>query len=353
MKSIRIGNDIAVTWSLYKEGQPYSLEGMAVRLYLNHALGRSEIGSFKVSGNVVAWTFEGKDQKHTGRYSLELVVNEGESGMMSVDKIDFVRLTPVTPCCEDEDEENVVTEYVDLTSSVELAPTVIREGGGGLQYATERTVYITWDEGICEITEEQREYNKETFALAFSEDIFISYQGLFFPWISSNGRILNFSYVGYDAGILIAIRIILHENGDAEFVLEPIETGSGLQYVIERTVYPNRMTYYGEEVGEPIELTEEQKAYNIETVDMHVDDKEVFISLAGYFLHHAATAYDGHFGPWSWSEFTTLMPGGDVIDLLSVTITADGNATLEVKEFETGSAPSTTSDMNNDFSNDF
>ena len=144
MKSIRIGNDIAVTWSLYKEGQPYSLEGMAVRLYLNHALGRSEIGSFKVSGNVVAWTFEGKDQKHTGRYSLELVVNEGESGMMSVDKIDFVRLTPVTPCCEGEDDENVVTEYVDLTSSVEFAPVVINEGGGaGLQYAIERTVYLT------------------------------------------------------------------------------------------------------------------------------------------------------------------------------------------------------------------
>lgn len=354
MKTIRIGNDIVVTWSLFKEGQPYSLADMDVTLYLSHAFGKTTITDYHVNDNKIVWTFKGKEQQHSGKYSLELVINEAQDGMASTDYCNFVNLAQTTPCCEGEDDEDVVTEYVELTSSVNYAPVVINEGGGaGLQYATERTVYITWDEGICEITEEQREYNKETFALAFSEDIFISYQGLFFPWISSNGRTLNFSYVGYDAGILIAIRIILHENGDAEFVLEPIETGSGLQYVIERTVYPNRMTYYGEEVGEPIELTEEQKAYNIETVDMHVDDKGVFISLAGYFLHHAATAYDGHFGPWSWSEFTTLMPWDDVIDLLSVTITADGNATLEFKEFETGSAPSTPSDMNSDFSNDF
>ena len=234
MKSIRIGNDIAVTWSLYKEGQPYSLEGMAVRLYLNHALGRSEIGSFKVSGNVVAWTFEGKDQKHTGRYSLELVVNEGESGMMSVDKIDFVRLTPVTPCCEDEDEENVVTEYVELTSTVNYAPVVIQTGGSGLQYATERTVYPTWvkSDGFepheAEISDEYREYNKETYEMVKRvEPVFISFMGLFFFVTTIYDDSAVFNHVSHvDNHGLFSYTITITKDGDARVVSKPIQTGS-------------------------------------------------------------------------------------------------------------------------------
>ena len=235
MKSIRIGNDIAVTWSLYKEGQPYSLEGMAVRLYLNHALGRSEIGSFKVSGNVVAWTFEGKDQKHTGRYSLELVVNEGESGMMSVDKIDFVRLTPVTPCCEGEDDENVVTEYVDLTSSVEFAPVVIRESGG-LQYAIERTVYLSrYDLGgeyeDYEITEEERAYNKETFELAWSGSVVIVFVGNILTSVGGSrndeeGEMI-FNAVCEYGGYLLSLTITVKSNGDAVYSIKNVETGGG------------------------------------------------------------------------------------------------------------------------------
>ena len=243
MKSIRIGNDIAVTWSLYKEGQPYSLEGMAVRLYLNHALGRSEIGSFKVSGNVVAWTFEGKDQKHTGRYSLELVVNEGESGMMSVDKIDFVRLTPVTPCCEDEDEENVVTEYVELTSTVNYAPVVIKEGGAGLQYATERTVYQTeyrlgdYSESI-EISEEERAYNAETFEMVRNDEpVFLSFGGVIMPYVectfsaSTGEGHVRFNVVldnreGDFIGGIVSVSVKVYSNGDAVQEMSPIETGS-------------------------------------------------------------------------------------------------------------------------------
>lgn len=212
MKSIRIGNDIAVTWSLYKEGQPYSLEGMAVRLYLNHALGRSEIGSFKVSGNVVAWTFEGKDQKHTGRYSLELVVNEGESGMMSVDKIDFVRLTPVTPCCEGEDDENVVTEHVELTSSVEFAPTII-SGGGGLKYSEERTIY-----GIEEdLTDEQRAYNVETYnKLMAGEAITANVGGIILTYVGD----AIFLYQLVLSGIEFWYEIRLLEDGSVEVMEE-------------------------------------------------------------------------------------------------------------------------------------
>ena len=129
--------------------------------------------------------------------------------------------------------------------------------------------------------------------------------------------------------------------------------GSGLQYATERTVFPNRMIYYGEDVDEPIELPEEQKAYNIETADMYHNGNDVFISFASFFFHPVVVAEDGSDGSWKRVGFSTLLSYEGEIDLLSVTITADGNATIEVKKFETGSAPSAPSDMNSDFSNDF
>lgn len=131
MKRIRQGNDIVVTWSIYKGGKPYALDGVEIALYLSHAFGKTKIESFQINGNKIVWTFEGKTQKHTGDYSLILVINEDKRGMATTDKIDFVRLTPVTPCCEDDDEENVTTQTVELTSSMEFAPTVINTGGGG------------------------------------------------------------------------------------------------------------------------------------------------------------------------------------------------------------------------------
>lgn len=131
MKKIRIGNDIAVTWAIYKDDKPYSLVGLDISLYLDNAFVRSKINSYSINGNKIVWTFLGKEQEHTGNYSLILVINENKEGMATADKIDFVRLVPVTPCCEDDDEENVTTQTVELTSSMEFAPTVINTGGGG------------------------------------------------------------------------------------------------------------------------------------------------------------------------------------------------------------------------------
>jgi hypothetical protein len=129
MKKVKIGNDIAVTWSLFKEGEPYSLEGLDLTLYLSHAFGRNKIVPDAVRENNISWTFSGKDQVHTGKYSLEVVINEGQDGMASTDYVDFVQLTQNTPCYEGEDEENVITENIELASSIAFAPVIIKEGG--------------------------------------------------------------------------------------------------------------------------------------------------------------------------------------------------------------------------------
>lgn len=129
MKKIRIGNDIVVTWSIYKDDKPYSLVGLDISLYLDHAFVRSKINSYTINGNKIVWTFEGKEQEHTGNYSLILVINENKEGMSTTDHCDFVRLVPTTTCCGGEDEENVTTETIELTSYVAFAPVVISGGG--------------------------------------------------------------------------------------------------------------------------------------------------------------------------------------------------------------------------------
>lgn len=244
MKTIRIGNDIVVTWSLFKEGQPYSLADMDVTLYLSHAFGKTIITDYHVNDNKIVWTFKGKEQQHTGKYSLELVINEAQDGMASTDYCNFVNLTQTTPCCEGEDDEDVVTEYVELTSSVNYAPVVIKEGGGaGLQYATERTVYPTevrigdYTEFIL-VSEGERAYNVETFEKDYNgEPVFISIEGFFlYHTLASRNASTGEGYVRFnsvldmeDNGILnglVSTYITVCSNGDAILEYAPLNTGS-------------------------------------------------------------------------------------------------------------------------------
>ena len=127
MKDIRQGNDLKVAWSIFmQDGEPFRLEGKDVSLYLKNMFGRKELNDFVVTGNIIQWTFYGKDQKNSGKYSLELVINEGEKGMITTDKCDFVNL--VSCSCKlqgGEDAPNVETESIELTSTLEYV-----SGGG-------------------------------------------------------------------------------------------------------------------------------------------------------------------------------------------------------------------------------
>lgn len=127
MKDKRQGNDLKVAWSIFmQDGEPFRLDGKDVSLYLKNMFGRKELNDFVTTGNIIQWTFYGKDQKNTGKYSLELVINEGEKGMITTDKCDFVNL--VSCSCKlqgGEDSPNVETESIELTSTLEYV------AGGG------------------------------------------------------------------------------------------------------------------------------------------------------------------------------------------------------------------------------
>jgi hypothetical protein len=125
MKNLRKGNDLNVKWQLESEGEPFSLEGKDVTLYLKSAFGKTEINDFVVSGNAIYWTFYGKDQKHTGRYSLELLINEGKVGMVTVDVCNFVNLVSHSCSIGGNDAVGVETESVELQSELGTVPMVV------------------------------------------------------------------------------------------------------------------------------------------------------------------------------------------------------------------------------------
>lgn len=100
--SIRIGNDIYVTWAIYtgsdKESVPYLLEGKDISIYIKSTIKTYKIKEINVSGNEVSFYFYGKDQKLLGPYSVELVVNEGDKGMFTIDESDAFEI--VKRSCE-------------------------------------------------------------------------------------------------------------------------------------------------------------------------------------------------------------------------------------------------------------
>ena len=123
MRDIRLGNDIKVDWYITrKDDQAFSLEGLNVSLYLKSMFGRKPLNDFVITGNIIQWTFFGKDQKSSGKYSLEMVVNEGEKGMITTDACDFVNL--VSCSCKLEggkDEDGVETQTIELESRIDVA----------------------------------------------------------------------------------------------------------------------------------------------------------------------------------------------------------------------------------------
>lgn len=127
MKSVRIGNDINVSWSIMSNGAPYSLEGLDVSLYLRDAFAKKSVTDFTVSENKVLWTFLGKDQSHSGKYSLELVINEGKHSMVTTDACDFVNLVSCSCKIGGNDEGNITTEVVDMSTDMGFVPIIIDE----------------------------------------------------------------------------------------------------------------------------------------------------------------------------------------------------------------------------------
>lgn len=168
MRDIRKGNDIAVQWSLMRDGQPFSLQGLNITLYLKGVYEKIEIKDFSISENKVLWRFHGKDQKYAGKYSLVLVVNDGEVGMITTDACDFVRLVSCTCQSDGADECGVVTETIDLESTIEYVAGGEIDIDGVVQYTT---ILLPNDSTFASdvANEEFLAHNRETYAKLYAQ----------------------------------------------------------------------------------------------------------------------------------------------------------------------------------------
>jgi hypothetical protein len=135
MRKIRIGNTIEINWEVFMgEGDdmtPYDLTGKNITIYLTNAFGRVRIEDYTTDGNVLRFTWEGKDQKHVGIYQMTLVENEGQDDMRTLDENDALELVRCS-CMEDDEENNV--EEVELSSkfdALKIYPIVPEIGDNG------------------------------------------------------------------------------------------------------------------------------------------------------------------------------------------------------------------------------
>lgn len=128
MEQIRKGNDIKVYWEIITGGDgseiPYELEGKALELYVQNAYEKVRISDFVANGNVIEWTFYGKDQKTAGVYSLTLIENNGSEGMRTVDECNAFELVMHSCKTGGNAESRVSIETVRLRSVMTLSDVV-------------------------------------------------------------------------------------------------------------------------------------------------------------------------------------------------------------------------------------
>lgn len=114
MRRIRIGNDITLRWEIFRktsEGQePYELNTDNLHLRLVTPYRKEDVKGFGVTGNVITWTFYGKDQKHLGAYGLELIENRGAEGMATIDTCEAFELVAHS-CLESDDDAPAIGVY--------------------------------------------------------------------------------------------------------------------------------------------------------------------------------------------------------------------------------------------------
>lgn len=126
---IRIGKDFTVLWNIYKRENgvktPYMLaagkENYVLRLWTPY--GKQDITRFDIDENTIQFDFLGKDQKHLGNYSLELVERKNAIGMVTVDTAGFT-LVAYSRYETDGGDSDVVIQDVKLESELGLTPMV-------------------------------------------------------------------------------------------------------------------------------------------------------------------------------------------------------------------------------------
>ena len=137
MRKIRKGKDISVRWPILTNGEPLSLDGRDLTLFIKSQYNVAKELDFTTEDNVVVFTFAGTEQQMLGTYKLTLWENYGKVGQTAVDCCDAFTLVPCT-CEEVPGDDGLATETLDLeSSSIEVGI-----GGGGASCIVEATTFL-------------------------------------------------------------------------------------------------------------------------------------------------------------------------------------------------------------------
>ena len=133
MKKIRIGNDIPIKWTINRDGQPEDFSGKTIKLLMRSMNEEVEITDYEIEGNLIKWTFFGKDQTKATAYTFTLIENEGQEGMFTIDACRVLQLVGCSDQADDDDSDMNVEETTDGTSVDATADSEIQIPAGGGQ----------------------------------------------------------------------------------------------------------------------------------------------------------------------------------------------------------------------------
>ena len=85
-------NDLGIEWEILTDGEPVSLEGQDITVYVVSGRIRKQM-PIVVENNIISFVYAGKDQQRDGVFSLELWINEGEEPQQMVVAKDAFELT--------------------------------------------------------------------------------------------------------------------------------------------------------------------------------------------------------------------------------------------------------------------
>lgn len=136
MYKLRVGNDINIQWRILRDGTPEDFAGKELRLLMRGTSQTIEVTDYTIEGNVLKWTYLGKDQKGPSTFTFTLIENEGKEDMFTIDKCDVLRL--VSCSCQADDDDGPFNVCVDTdivlpapgrTPVIETGETVTLEPG--------------------------------------------------------------------------------------------------------------------------------------------------------------------------------------------------------------------------------
>ena len=120
MKKVRIGNDIAIEWSIYRLGEGEILQDKKVEVKILDPKMMPVPFSYEIVENKIIGVFEGRIQKCVGAYTLLLLENCGELHMNTLDECNFVQLVPHSYMEGGKDESSITTEIIELSTDIEI-----------------------------------------------------------------------------------------------------------------------------------------------------------------------------------------------------------------------------------------